>query len=225
MSDVLAGNFLPLERCPQCSIANPNLQLEVIIYDKKTLEQSVSCWICYQCSTCHNLVSAKANFTKQQLDHTPYMAIALAKGVPVDRIMPELKGVEDDIPARARSYLSQAIASLHAPDGSVMLSGSAIDAMFKEKGYKKGTVNERIKQAVTDGVLTEGMSEWAHAVRIESNNPRHADLESPHSSVAQAETMIAFAKALGEFLFVLPAKVERGKAASKKAAKVDNGDS
>ncbi|MCM3131134.1 hypothetical protein, partial [Paenibacillus sp. MER 78] len=44
---------------------------------------------------------------------------------------PSTKTVEDSIPERARTFLEQAIASIHAPAGAVMLTASSVDAMLK----------------------------------------------------------------------------------------------
>lgn len=122
------------------------------------------------------------------------------------------------LPDRAARYLSQAIGSMFAPDGAVMLAGSAVDALLKEKGYTAGSVYERINKAVEDHVLTADMAEWAHAVRLEANRPRHADLDEPHATAAEAKQSIEFAKALGDFLFVFPARVAAGKQAADEAA-------
>jgi hypothetical protein len=80
-----------------------------------------------------------------------------------------------------------------------MLAGSAIDAMLKEKGLVTGSVYARIEQAVTDGILTKDMSEWAHAVRLEANSPRHADLDDPHATPLRAQQVVDFATSLGIF--------------------------
>lgn len=90
--------------------------------------------------------------------------------------------------------------------------------MLKAKGFADGGVYARINKAVEDHVLTEGMSEWAHAVRLEANKPRHADLDEPHATKLMAEQTVEFAQALGEFLFALPARIERGKVASSEAS-------
>lgn len=116
-----------------------------------------------------------------------------------------------DWPARAATYMQQAVEVLSAPDAAVMLAGSAVDAMLKEKGYENGSVYARIEAAEGDGLLTSAMSEWAHAVRLAANNPRHSDLNSPHATRGQAKASLEFVNALGQFLFVLPARVERGK--------------
>jgi hypothetical protein len=130
--------------------------------------------------------------------------------VVADYVLPSPKNVDDDLPNRARRYLEQAVQSLHTPDGAVMLAGSAIDAMLKEKGLVTGSVYARIEQAVTEGILTKDMSEWAHAVRLEANSPRHADLDDPHATPLRAQQVVDFATSLGDFLFVLPARVRRG---------------
>ena len=56
-----------------------------------------------------------------------------------------------------------------------MLSASSIDSMLKDKGYKNGSLYVRIDQAANDHIITRGMSEWAHQIRLEANDQRHAD--------------------------------------------------
>ena len=91
-----------------------------------------------------------------------------------------------------------------------MVAGSAVDAMLKHLGYESGSVYARIDQAKSDGLLTSGMAEWAHSVRLGANRPRHADKDAPHVSPAEARQSVDFAEALGNFLFVLTARVNRG---------------
>ncbi len=90
--------------------------------------------------------------------------------------------------------------------------------MLKELKFTEGSVYKRIEQAVEANVLTKGMGEWAHSVRLGSNRPRHADEESPHVSPAEAAQSVEFATALGQFLFVLTARVERGIAKANEVA-------
>ncbi|MCW2337397.1 hypothetical protein M2337_001630 [Sphingobium sp. B2D3A] len=133
------------------------------------------------------------------------------------RMIPD-GGIEvGELPDKVARYLKQAVSTQFAPDGAVMLAGSAVDAMLKEKGYDKGSVYERIKIAVDDRVLTADMAEWAHVVRLEANKPRHSDLDDPHATEAEAKQSIEFAKALGDFLFVFPARVAAGKNAANDA--------
>ena len=101
--------------------------------------------------------------------------------------------------------------SLHAPSGAQILAASAVDAMLKKMGFKEGKLNDRIKQAEDIHLITPEMALWAHDVRLDSNNQRHADENTPLPSNKDAEKTIEFAKALAQFLFVLPAMVSRGR--------------
>src|SRR5207249_7822249 len=92
----------------------------------------------------------------------------------------------------------------------VMLAASAVDAMLKSKGYKDGSLNARINQAVKDHLITEDMGKWAHDVRLDANDQRHVDEESDLPSEADAKRVVEFTKSPALFLFVLPAMVTRG---------------
>ncbi len=128
-----------------------------------------------------------------------------------DGIFPYDEGKESkDIPQKPRAFLEQAIASIHAPAGAVMLAASSVDAMLKEKGYLDGSLYSRIDQAATDHLITDAMAKWAHQVRLDANDQRHADKDVNLPSEEDAKRSIQFTKALAEFLFVLPAWVEAG---------------
>lgn len=118
--------------------------------------------------------------------------------------------VSESVPQAARDYLDQALSTLHAPAGSVMLSASSVDAMLKAKDYKEGSLYSRINQAATDHLITPGMATWAHQVRLDANDQRHADEQAALPTEYDARKSVEFALALAEFLFVLPARVNRG---------------
>ncbi|WP_225741792.1 DUF4145 domain-containing protein, partial [Halospina sp. K52047b] len=123
---------------------------------------------------------------------------------------PSSQTVDDDIPEKPRTYLQQAIESLHAPAGAVMLTASAVDAMLKLKGYPDGSLYSRIEQAAKEQVITSDMARWAHDVRLDANDQRHADEGAQLPSTEDAQRSIDFARALGEILYVLPNRVARG---------------
>lgn len=104
----------------------------------------------------------------------------------------------------------QAQESLHAPAGAVMLCASAVDAMLKLKGYTQGSLYTRIDKAVTDHALTPDMAAWAHAVRLDANDQRHADEAADLPSEQDARRALEFASTLAQIMFVLPSRVERG---------------
>jgi hypothetical protein len=152
-------------------------------------------WATYACSRCSNVI----------------LATARKDGFPLDALYPSSAGVDPDVPTRAREYLEQAIASQHAPAASIMVAASAVDAMLKEKGLITGTLNTRINDAATRHLITAEMAEWAHAVRLDANDQRHADEGAKLPTTQDAERVIEFAQALAQFLFVLPARVARGR--------------
>ncbi|MER2537388.1 MAG: DUF4145 domain-containing protein [Rhizobiaceae bacterium] len=139
----------------------------------------------------------------------------------VDAMHPAQKTAHDDIPEPGRKFLQQAYETLHAPDAAALMSGSAVDSFLKAVEYREGSLYQRIDRALKDNVLTKGMADWAHSVRLGANRPRHADAERPHVSPEEAEQSVAFAEALGTFLFVLTARIERGIEAAGAAKPVD----
>ena len=99
-----------------------------------------------------------------------------------------------------------------------MLAASSIDAMLKDKGLKKGSLNDRIDEASKKNLITAEMALWAHEIRLDANDQRHADENAPLPTEADVKKVIEFARALAEFMFVLPDMVTRGRTAPTGAA-------
>lgn len=137
-------------------------------------------------------------------------AWAPGQGQEIQDHFPKMPSVATELPERPRTFLGQAQESLHAPSGAVMLAASAVDAMLKLRGLTEGSLNARIEKAVKGHLITAEMSKWAHAVRLDANDQRHADQAASLPTEADAQRSINFAAALGEILFVLPVRVERG---------------
>ena len=188
-------NELMLDRCPHCRVSRPRLA-KVTAFDTSAHSGGNSRkWMCYHCSSCGGVVTAAS--------------------WPNDRSIieyyPQLQTADEAIPDRARDFLNQAIESLHAPAGAVMLCASSVDAMLKEKNYKEGHLNARIDDAAAAHLITSEMAAWAHEVRLDANDQRHADESARPPTESEAQKCIDFTKALGEFLFVLPSRIERGR--------------
>lgn len=111
------------------------------------------------------------------------------------------------VPESVRKFLIQAHRTQASPDASVVMSASSIDAMLKHHGLSEGSLYKRISDAVQSGILTKTMAEWAHRVRLDANNPRHADPTTPHLTVEDAKRAFEFAEALTEYLFILPSRM------------------
>jgi DNA-directed RNA polymerase subunit RPC12/RpoP len=192
---MINGNELPLERCPHCGVNRPRL-FKVANYDTKNSEsKNPRVWYVYQCASCGSLV----------------LTVSLNHTTSIEQTWPAMRSVADAVPDRAREYLTQAIASLHAPAGALMLAASSLDSMLKVKGYTTGSLYSRIDEAAKNHLITEEMAAWAHEVRLDANDQRHADDTADLPSQKDANKAIEFAQALAEFLFVLPARVARGR--------------
>lgn len=192
-------DHLKLNRCPHCSIDNPNLNN--LTSDQNTTTDTNDnrrIWRMYKCSRCGGVVTASAN---------PHNRVVL-------EIFPSLTSVNEVLPLKVKAYLQQAIDSKFASSGSVMLCASAVDAVLKSKNYKAGSLYSRIKLAIKDGVITEDMGTWAHQVRLDANDERHSDDDAIMPTVDDANQAIQFTQTLAELLFVLPSKVSRGIEAS-----------
>lgn len=197
MRAILAG----LSRCPHCSKADPTLS-RVWISERGTPRgdgEPQNRWAAYSCTSCGSLVTARGKAGE---------GLSTGQYPPIDATFPAARGVAAELPSVAQTFMRQAIETLHAPDAAAVMAGAAVDAMLKAKGYTDGSLYSRIDKAKNDALLTAGMADWAHSVRLGSNRPRHADMDSPHVSPADAKRSVDFAEALGNFLFVLTAQIE-----------------
>jgi hypothetical protein len=203
--DVVYG----LDRCPQCGVATP-LVSSVSKPKKHYKDGHENTWWHFtgECSRCHRHILF---YGWTNSDESP-RAGNDPSNVRIRNTYPELETASDEIPDKAKRFLQQALESKHAPDGALMLAASSIDAMLKEKGFKSGTLYSRIEKAYETGLLTEQMRDWAHETRLSANEPRHADDDFEGATPEDAQQVIEFAKALAEYLFVLPARVKRWKA-------------
>jgi len=166
------------------------------------LKTSSRLWRVYACNICGGavLASAKAAEGKQ----TP-------EGGILDWYPKGERVVDERIPGAVRDYLAEAVRALQVPRGCIMLCASAVDAMLKEKSLAAGTLFSRIGEALDAGLITEDMKHWAHEVRLDANEQRHADAELGPVTPENAERTLEFTMAIAEFMFVLPAKVAEGR--------------
>lgn len=193
------AEIVHLPRCPHCNVAQPNLSAQSRFTTSTANNTCHRKWACYSCRTCGGVVLTAA-FPDGNNLHPD-----------IHDMWPSSNTVDASIPERARTFLEQSISSVHAPSGAVMLAASSVDAMLKAKGLKEGNLHGRIKQAASQHLITEEMAAWAHEVRLDANDQRHADEDAEMPTTQDAERAIEFVTALAQFLFVLPSRVAQGR--------------
>lgn len=175
-------------------MANPNLSRQNLFETTDHTNANRRVWSIYVCGRCGGVVTAASTNPDAE----------------VLEVFPMGEVVDELIPERPKAYLQQALESIHAPAGAVMLAASAVDAMLKAKEYIDGSLYHRIDKAKNANLITEDMAKWAHEVRLDANEQRHADAATDLPTQDDAVRIINFATALGEILFVLPQRVQRG---------------
>lgn len=206
---VMTAQNLALERCPHCFTANPTLNRQQAITVQAAKTACVPAnpgeylqWHVYICNSCAGLVAAASVIPGGQIMFSP--------SAPAAKVVPDIAKLSTDIPPQAARYLVQARETLSSPSASVITSASAVDAMLKARGYKEGVLFSRIQKAEDEGVLTKDMARWAHDVRLDANDERHAGLDASALTFQDATRCLEFAEALADLLFILPARVKRG---------------
>lgn len=218
-SHLIDNQVYGIERCPQCGVAKPLLQkidkAHKHYTNSDTYDPQEYWYFTTRCSSCENhvLFYGKRPEPDVKSDSEP-------EGLSIVRSFPELEQASDELPPMALKFFQQALESRHAPDGALMLAASSIDSMLKDKGFTEGSLFTRIGDATKSGLLTAEMEAWAHEIRLSANEPRHADDDFEGATTEDAEQIIAFAKALGEYLYVLPSRVRRWQ--SKAAEQVES---
>jgi hypothetical protein len=199
--------FLETESCPHCGKPKPSLQWprrnqQQDCFSTSGHEGNRRWWGVYFCRSCGGVIIASAPANPQSpSDPCSYI---------ITEIFPIIQKIDESIPAKPHEFLRQAQGSIHTPAGSIMLSASAVDAMLKDKGYTDGSLYDRIDKAAEDHLITDSMAQWAHQIRLDANEQRHADKDVGLPTQTDAKLTFDFAMAFAEYLFVLPSKVTRG---------------
>ena len=117
MAQIKSPEIVEVERCPhpQCGIAHPRLTIRF------SYHSAGKHWVLAFCASCDLGMLAVSD---------PRDGNTITGSI--DEIYPSTQPIAEELPEHARNYLSQAMNSAHAPDGSVMLAGAAVDAMLKD---------------------------------------------------------------------------------------------
>jgi len=158
-------------------------------------------WAVYACRSCSGLVTARGEKVAKVVSGTT------RNGLAVSAYYPTSPSVDEAVVPSAARYLKQAIETKHAPDACVLMCAGAIDAMLKHNGLENGSLKERIDKALEQRLIPTALSDWAHRVRLDANDTRHADQNASPMTSLDAERAIDFTMAMANYLFVFPSKM------------------
>lgn len=197
----IKGDFLQLDRCPHCSVDTPHLQRQYKFTTPNKLTATPRFWGLFTCNRCGGTVLT------EEVDTAPLTNVLT--------YYPSIREVDNSVPESARQYLDDAYKTKGVPSGCIMLAASSIDAMLKDKGFIEGSLHNRIGEAAKAKIITDSMKDWAHQIRLEANDIRHADINATKPTSKDAERILEFTSALAKFLYELPALVNKGIETSK----------
>lgn len=127
----IKNGLLEIMRCPHCNIFQPNMESKwtssaYFAEDYNTMVM----WEIYECTNCFSPTAIKLASMNGTYEIIEYF--------------PKVQSLHLSIPESSSHFLIQAMESVNTPEASVLLSCSAIDAMFKALGYKEGSLYSRI---------------------------------------------------------------------------------
>lgn len=101
--------------------------------------------------------------------------------------------------------LQEDIACKRTPARIVVGCRSVMEVALTGLGFDKGLLLTRIDKAREQGLLTEGMRQWAHKVRLAGNEAAH-ELEA---NTDEARELVDFIRLFLEVVFVLPERIQK----------------
>lgn len=188
------GLKLELDKCPYCSTANPNLSRLNIIDTVNYRNENRRFWSPYKCETCGGVTLAHNNVGENR---------------EIDDFIPHITEAPIELPEDARRFLNEAL-DTPGLSAAILVANSSVDEMLKDKGFKKGDLKSRIKEAAENGAITADMEKWSHLVRLSSNLERHPKDKTKPPDTDDRKDMIDFALAMAHYLYVMPAMVKKG---------------
>nr|VFK45773.1 MAG: protein of unknown function (DUF4145) [Candidatus Kentron sp. TC] len=135
---------------------------------------------------------------------------------PLPRLLHSYPEIEKPIssehyPDKIKAPFEQAQKQIREPDNEVaamqviMLCRGIMDVALKEIQTNGDTIYKRIESAREKGSITQGLSDWAHHLRLEGNNATH-DL-GLIGDIEEARELVEFLRLFLEVVFVLPRKI------------------
>ncbi|WP_229070832.1 DUF4145 domain-containing protein [Actinoplanes sp. DH11] len=131
---------------------------------------------------------------------------------------PGMTAPNPDVPVTVAGEVTEGTRCLavQAPRAAVVMFRGALAEIVQDRGSAtakgKHTLFDQLKQMTDDGDLVPALSDWASHIRVLGNAGAHPSTLAP-VSMEEAEELLRLVNALLDYLYVMPAKVQRARAA------------
>lgn len=131
---------------------------------------------------------------------------------------PGMTAPNPDVPVSVAGEVAEGSRCLavQAPRAAVVMFRGALAEIVHDRGSEtakgKNTLFAQLKQMTDDGDLVPALSDWASHIRVLGNAGAHPSTLAP-VSMEEAEELLRLVNALLDYLYVMPAKVQRARTA------------
>lgn len=185
------GDRLELSRCPHCEVPVPILT-RIWTYESDQTDRREHrqhrYWAIFCCSACQGLLLGSSS-------EGPDGA--------VDELHPVPAEPPPELPAAAQQAVRDALVRRGQPMQALSLLGRALVELLHQAGYTEGSMMVRLKRAAADHRIPTDLVAWADELHID----RIAAAASV--TIEDFERHLDFIVTLGDYLFVLPTRIQR----------------
>ena len=131
---------------------------------------------------------------------------------------PGMRPADPDIPAAVADAVAEGTRCLavRAPRAAVVMFRGALAEIVTDRGSaeakNKHQLAAQLAQMASDGALDATLADWASHIRVIGNAGAHPNTLAP-VSMDEAEDLARLLAALLDYLYVMPARVQRARAA------------
>ena len=130
---------------------------------------------------------------------------------------PGMLPLNPDIPAAVADEVAEGTRCLavRAPRAAVVMFRGALAEVVHDRGSaaakSKSNLAGQLKQMADEGALVATLADWADHIRVLGNAGAHPSTLAP-VSMPEAEELLRLVNSLLEYLYVMPARVQRARA-------------
>lgn len=122
-------------------------------------------------------------------------------------VYPTDRAVPLELPVAVKEAYNEALSAFRAGAFNLAVIGfrTSLQMAVREKGGKGANLKAEIDSLEE---LTPALKEWAHQLRLDANDATHPEGVLPFGK-ADAEALVGLAESIFDYLYVVPAAVDR----------------